>query len=119
VVVAPVIHSFVLARLGWTILGALASQGSRQPHIGGTGSARRAAPARAVKRLRFGDSIGGSKSAFNALIDRLKADKLGFSSDLIKEGGAGKALLLALKALLNYVLPFDDRGVFKVPLLLF
>ena len=56
---------------------------------------------------------------FNALIDRLKADKLGFSSDLIKEGGAGKALLLALKALLNYVLPFDDRGVFKVPLLLF
>ena len=52
---------------------------------------------------------------FNALIDHLKADKLGFSSDLVKEGGAGKGLLLALKALLNYVLPFDDEGVFKVP----
>ena len=28
--------SFMLARLGWTILGALGSQGARQPHLGGT-----------------------------------------------------------------------------------
>ena len=52
---------------------------------------------------------------YNALIDYLEANKLGFSSDLVKEGGAGKGLLLALKGLLNYVLPFDDKGVFKVP----
>ena len=52
---------------------------------------------------------------YNALIDYLKANKLGFSSDLVKEGGAGKGLLLALKGLLNYVLPFDDKSVFKVP----
>ena len=51
---------------------------------------------------------------YNALLDRLAADGLGFPPDLIKEGGCGKRLLLALKAQLNYVLPYDSRGVFSV-----
>ena len=71
-----------------------------------------------IKEVHLPDKIDSTRydwRIFNALIDLLKADKLGFSSDLVKEGGAGKGLLLALKGLLNYVLPFDDKGVFKVP----
>ena len=71
-----------------------------------------------IKEMHLPDKIDSTRYdwlIFNALIDLLKADKLGFSSDLVKEGGAGKGLLLALKGLLNYVLPFDDKGVFKVP----
>ena len=58
--------SFVLVRLGWTILGALASQGSRQPHIGRTGSARSAARHAPAKWHHFAALKGGSKSAFKS-----------------------------------------------------
>ena len=36
--------SFMLARLVWTILRALGSQGACQPHLGGTHNHRREAP---------------------------------------------------------------------------
>jgi len=51
---------------------------------------------------------------YNAIIDQLELQDLGFPKDLVKDQGAGKKLLLNLKDLLNLVLPFDDRGVFSV-----
>ena len=51
---------------------------------------------------------------YHALIDQLHANGVGFPAESVCDGGAGKGLLLALKALLQYLLPFDDAGVFKV-----
>jgi len=56
----------MLARLVWTILRALGSQGARQPHLGGTHNHRREAPG---KWYHFRQSKGGSKSAFNSIKD--------------------------------------------------
>ena len=49
---------------------------------------------------------------YNALIDLLDTAGLGFRKDEVDT--LGKPLLLALKQLLQYALPFHDRGVFKV-----
>ena len=54
----------MLARLVWTILRALGSQGARQPHLGGTHNHRREAPG---KWYHFTKSKGGSKSAFKGV----------------------------------------------------
>ena len=66
--------SFTQARLGWTILGALGSQGARQPHLGGTRTPQRRQRERrrqvGVKTndgMRKRLSNPGSKSAFNTI----------------------------------------------------
>ena len=58
----------MLARLIWTILRALGSQGARQPHLGGTHNHRREAPG---KWYHFTKSKGGSKSAFKDIDTRV------------------------------------------------
>ena len=49
---------------------------------------------------------------YNAVVDQLEHAGLGFDKGVIKS--TGKPFLLALKVLLQYILPFDGHGVFKV-----
>jgi len=50
---------------------------------------------------------------YNALINALEQRGLGFPKDFLDPSRA-EPLLLALSLLLQYVIPFDDAGVFKV-----
>ena len=69
----------MLARLVWTILRALGSQGARQPHLGGTHNHRREAPG---KWYHFGKSKGGSKSAFKANFEPFRRGSSGLVAGL-------------------------------------
>ena len=50
---------------------------------------------------------------YNAVIDQLQKNELGFPAELIHDQQPGKQLLLNLQGLLTFVLPFDERGVFR------